>query len=186
MLIVAASIIVVGLLFAGITTWTGRTASGGFVCIAGAAMFAGVLVANLPRITGIAVQAGATSSIDVKLQEVENNVTEARQIRGQIETLAKRVEQGEQNVTAMRDNVRQAYQSLFESFAYIVGTRNLMPPPNSINQEITRHINILAAFAYPDPQERSEAIGKVMEKTHAAQVEMGAIRPTPNSPPPAQ
>ena len=66
----------------------------------------------------------------------------------------------------------------------MVGTRNLLPSPDSINKEIDHQLNILATFAFPDPQERNEEIGKVVVKVKAAQEEMKALIQRPNPTPP--
>lgn len=69
----------------------------------------------------------------------------------------------------MHDSVQQTWRSLFDSFAYVVLTRNLFPQPENISREIERHVNIIGALAYPDPQERAAAIQKIMENIRSAQ-----------------
>lgn len=161
MLVTIGAALVIGiLLFMMIAAWHRRIGVGGIFVFGIIGIGAGIAVANLPRVASFAVQAGQNQSLSLQLQQVEQkvqqvttqaqqvqtDVTEVRQIREQIEALAKRVEQGEQNVSQMHDTMQQTWRSLFESFAYIVSTRNLFPPPDFINQEINRHVNILAAF----------------------------------------
>lgn len=177
---VGVGIILVGLMFAGCLTWRGRTTAGGFLAIVVAVVIASVAVANLPRVVGVAVQAGATTSIDLKLQEVQSaaqqvqtDTGEVRQMKEQIEVLLKRVEQGEQNVSQMHDLMQQTWRALFESSVYTIMTRNIFPIPAPVAQEVDRAINNLAAFAYPDMQERNAAYQAMMEKVKQAQGQLG-------------
>jgi hypothetical protein len=67
---------------------------------------------------------------------------------------ASRISQSEQNVAQMQENIRDAYRALFDTLLITIDTRNLFPPPPSINQVINQQLNILAAFAFPDPSAR--------------------------------
>jgi hypothetical protein len=184
MLIIAAVVVVLGgVVFAGWMLSRGRLGAGGFFAVVSALAIAGIAIANLPRVNSVAVEAGATNSLKVTLQEtkdtaqqVQTDAGEVRQMKEQIEALLKRVEEGEQNVSRMRDSMQQTWRSLFESFAYIVDTRNLIPPPDFIADEIVRHINILGAFAYPNWQERADAIGKINENVEKAQAHTGSTK----------
>lgn len=107
-------------------------------------------------------------------------VKDAESTRTQIEALAKQVQQAaeaikktETNVAQMRDSVRQTWRSLLESYMYAIGTRNLFPPPEYVAREIDRHLNILAVFAYPDPQERSSETARIMGLIRRAQGQPG-------------
>lgn len=191
LLVLGIVILVAVIVFICVAAWNKRIGVQLAFTLGVMGVIACIVVANLPNIVGLVLKSGDKTAYGLELQRVEQkakevatDTDEVRRMKEQIEALVKRVEQGEQNVTAMRDNVRQAYQSLFEALGYMVGTRNLMPPPDSINQELNRHINILAVFAYPDPQKRSEEIGKVMGKINAAQKEMRALTQPPTSTPP--
>jgi len=171
--IIGVIIICVVLSFAMWLSYQRRITAGGFFGVVVVGILAGAVTAGLPRIISVAMKAGTTTSVDIKLQEVkeaaqqvQTDANEVRQMKEQIETLVKRVEQGEQNVLVMQGNVRQAYQSLFESIAYIILTRNIFPPPPAVAKEMDRHVNLLGTFAYPDEKERSAVISKLMETAH--------------------
>jgi hypothetical protein len=109
-------------------------------------------------------------------KNVSNLVSDAEKKRLQIQEINRQASEAvsavkvmEANVAEMRDNVRQTWRSLFESFAYSIGTRDIFPIPPSVAAEIDRHLNILATFAYPDERERQEEITKVMNAIKAAQ-----------------
>ncbi len=103
-------------------------------------------------------------------------VAEAKKVETQIEAISKQaqsaaeaVRRTETNVSQMRDQVRQTWQSLLESYVYAIGTRNLFPPPEFVSAEIDRHLNILAVFAYPDPKERDKELKRMMALIQRAQ-----------------
>ncbi len=86
----------------------------------------------------------------------------------QAEAAVSAVKTTESNVALMRDSVRQTWRSLLESYFYVVSTRNIFPIPQAINVEINRHLNILAAFAYPDDAERAREITRMQNAVQQA------------------
>ena len=129
------------------------------------------------QIDRILESANATND---KITTSEKNTSgllkEASQAKEQISTLSTKVQssaeaatRAQSDVAAMQQNIRQSIRSIFESFAYAIGTRNLFPPPDFVNKEIDRHLNLLAAFAYPEQNERNREIQKVMDNIKKAQ-----------------
>jgi len=160
-------IVCLGLIFAGYMTWQGRAHGGGFFAIVVATVIAGVAVANLPRISEIAVQVGATTSINLKLQEARETVAEAQRIKERVEVLARRVEQGEQNVSCMGDTMRETWRALFEAIEYILMTRDIHIP-RPINETITRDLFMLAALGYPNEEERHNVVQQLLANVRKA------------------
>lgn len=75
----------------------------------------------------------------------------------------------EGHVTAMQANMQQTWRSLLESYALAIGTRNIFPTPSNISNEIDKHLNVLASFAYPDVDERNREVARIMQMIKAAQ-----------------
>jgi len=98
----------------------------------------------------------------------EKTKVEAAGLAKQAEAAVQAARSVEQNVAQMRDNVRQTWRSLLESFYYSVSTRNLFPIPQPVAQEIDRHLNILATFAYPDQNERNREVARIQELVRQA------------------
>ena len=108
-------------------------------------------------------------------QSVSDLTKAAEKSKSEIASLAKQAEQAvqsingvERNVTQMRDNVRQTWRSLFESYIYVVSTRNIFPIPQPVAQEIDRHLTILATFAYPDQRERDREVTRIQDTVRQA------------------
>jgi len=180
----------------------------GFLAVTAVCVLAGVVVANLPNITHLAISGGKGQSVTVEMQRQVETVTakaeEVKALADKVEGLANKIEQTnneinhskevvsklaqdadttkkeiealsqktttsatavktmEANVSTMRNDVQQAFRSIFEANAYAIGTRNLFPPPPQIGQEIDKQLNILATFAYPDQKERAATIQRLM------------------------
>jgi hypothetical protein len=166
--IVAACIIVSGLIYVGILLPARRLTPAGAVgfmvnVLAGALVVA-VVVPNTSGITHLIVKAGNYFSMSADMQQaatqVQTDTAEVRQIKEQIQRLAKqisdantRVSQSAQNVAQMEANVRQAYRALFDTLVVSLDTRSIFPPPQPAIDEMNRQLNILAFFAFPNPIE---------------------------------
>jgi len=198
----------------------------GFLAVAGVALFAGIIIANLPYVTQLAGgKSGVTVSIqrqvehvDTKAKEVEATAAEVRDLKDQVKLLlqnanttndkmeasekrvselvqdadkvkiqvdktndqviaaSREVKTMETSVAGMRNDVQQAFRSIFAANAYAIGTRNLFPPPANVGKEIDKQLTILATFAYPDPKERAETFERLMSDIRNAQPKP----PTPN------
>jgi hypothetical protein len=136
----------------------------------GLTIVAGIAIPNIPRIqhVGAETETGkssigldmlqAVTEVKSGVAEVQTDKGEVTQIKNEVQTLAQqvtnansRVSQSEQNVAQMQANVRQAYRSLFDTLVVSLETRGTFPPPQEAIDEINRELNILAAFAFPDP-----------------------------------
>lgn len=139
-------------------------------------------VLNVKEQVKLLVQNATNVNDKIKASEegVAKLVKDAESTRTRIEVLAKQAQEAaeairktEANVAQMRDSVRQTWRSLLESYMYAIGTRNLFPPPDYVVKEIDRHLNMLAVFAYPDPQERSSEVARIMALIRRAQGQPG-------------
>lgn len=112
---------------------------------------------------------GAEIRVNDLLRDAEAKRQQIEALEQQTETAATAVKQVEANVVQMRNDVRQTLRSIFGSLAYSLGVRNVFPFPAFVAQEIDRHLNLLATFAYPDPAERGQQVAKVMADIRKAQ-----------------
>jgi hypothetical protein len=190
MAFVAVLILICGLIYVATLVPLGKlTPLGGagvFACVLVAAIVVAVVIPNTSGITHLVVKATQYFSMSVDMQQaatvvrssviqVQTDKGEVTQIKNQIQALAQqasdantRVAQSEQHVTEMRNNVRQAYVSLFETLAYSLDTRNTFPIPDSVAQQIDGNLNILLVFAFPDLMERMQEVNKVQSLVRSA------------------
>jgi len=101
-----------------------------------------IAVANLAAISKFAMSAGG-GTFEVQLREVQARASEVREIENRVKELAAQVEEGERNI-------RQAYQALFASIAFIVETRDQFGLGDLVEPKVRAQIETLGKFAYPD------------------------------------
>jgi hypothetical protein len=113
------------------------------------------------------------ASVASLAKNVEATKTEIQNIYRQVQQEAAATRKVANDVVQFRDDFRKTWRSLLESYYYVIMTRNLFPPPQRILIEIDRHLNVLAAYAYPDAAERERAIARMQTMIQ------GATNPAP-------
>jgi hypothetical protein len=118
----------------------------------------------------------ANREVSASKSQIAHLTQAARETSGQVADAERRTTTAltkakavETHVTQMQRDMRQTWRSLLESYVLAMGTRNLFPPPPNVNAEIDKHLNILAAFAYPDAVERDREVKRIMGIVAAAQ-----------------
>lgn len=99
-------------------------------------------------------------NIQVTAKEIARLVEQADGIR-------REVNQSHQTVMGLSNGVRQTMISYVEASFLDLSTRNMIPPPPGVLQEINRHLNILAAIAVPDETQRKQWVAAMQQKVQA-------------------
>jgi hypothetical protein len=130
--------------------------------------------------------------VDTKAQEVETLTNEVRDMRGQIRLLVDnanmtndKIQQSSKDVSGLvetaqqikvnvdkstRDimqtssTLQQMMTSYIDAAALDLSTRNIIPPPEPVQTEINKQLNVLLALAIPNPQERMRWVAQLQER----------------------
>ena len=126
-----------------------------------AATIAGVAVASLARTAKTAYSVNQASSEVQQLAAI-------KQLKNEIDALAHveqqtqaRIQENEKSLAAIQSGFRDAYRPLFATVFYSAVTHDVVPMPPSVQHQIEKGLDEIAKFAYPDEQERAQAIRKI-------------------------
>ncbi len=164
---VAVLIFVVMVIYVAVLYPLGRLSLVAAAVFLVAAILAVCAIPNLTHISHLIIKAGQYFSVTVDAQqaavEAHSDAAEVRQIKEQVQVLAREISdaeahiaQSENNVAKMQANIRQAYRALFAALLVNFDTRNwigILPP--AVIDEAIGQLQVLSAFAFPDPKERS-------------------------------
>jgi hypothetical protein len=191
----AAIVIICGLVFSGyLLAGTERTAATALI-FAFISSTGGIAIANLNRMRHWGAEAGKGQySVGMDLQdavtEIRNNTTEVkskaiqvqtdtaevRQIKEMVQSLATkmadddiRIRQGESSVSEMQTALRSSMGSLVEAIYLVEYTKNIFPAPEFISKDLLDQLNVLEAFAHPEPTERAAHVKRVEDLVRQAQ-----------------
>jgi outer membrane murein-binding lipoprotein Lpp len=134
-----------------------------------AATIAGVAVASLARTSKTAYSVNQTSS-DVQ------QVAAIKQLKEEVDALAHverqtqaRIQENEKSLATIQSGSREAYRALFATVFYSAVTHDVVPMPPSVQHQINKGLDESAKFAYPNEQERAQAIRKITKDIALAQ-----------------
>lgn len=130
--------------------------------------------------------------VDTRAKEVEVLASEVRDMRGQIRLLvdnasmtSDKVQQSSKDVSGLVETAQQikanvdkstrdisqtssALQQMMTSYvdaaAVDLNTRNIIPPPDTVQVEINRQLNVLIELAIPNPQQRAQWVAQLQER----------------------
>jgi hypothetical protein len=139
--------------------------------------FAGFIISQSNNISQLVITGGKGQSVTVQMQKQVDTVNakaeEVKQLEEKTQDLAKAVETAqkqiistsgevktaEQNVQAMQNGLREACKAfLVPSMFTVAEARMIHGIPKRSYDDIEKHFDILASFAYPNEKERRIAL----------------------------
>jgi hypothetical protein len=126
-----------------------------------AATIAGVAIASLARTSKTAYSVNqASSGVQqiAAIKQLKNEIDALAQVDRQTQA---RIQENEKSLAAIQSSFRDAYRALFATVFYSAVTHDVVPMPPSVQHQIEKGLDEIAKFAYPNEQERAQAIRKI-------------------------
>src|SRR5216684_3008559 len=134
------------LIFAAIILWQKRINAAGFFGVSLIGVIVFLIVAKFPEIKGFKFQGGTSPSVDVQVervqqaaQQVQADTTEVREIKEQIDRLAKRIAQSEQELSQMHGKVDEEDRKLAD-------VQQLQAPRRLLDEQKKSLVKALSPF----------------------------------------